>query len=66
MTKRKKSNRLMERSGEMKQGKKPTLAQRRIMEQEGLASRDWLVTKDTVGFMAVVHREQGTTKKIDK
>lgn len=40
----------------MKQGKKPTVAQRKLMTAWGLNSADWLVAKDTPESMTVVHR----------
>lgn len=41
----------------MKQGKKPTLNQRKFIESQNLDSREWLVTKDTPERMEIVHRE---------
>ena len=51
----------------MKHGKKPTYAQRKMIEKWGLDSHDWLVVKDTPGAMTVVHRDNDkTTRTITK
>lgn len=40
----------------MKHGKKPTVAQRKLMEKWKLDWRDWLVTSDTPERLELVHR----------
>lgn len=40
----------------MKQGKKPTYEQRKVIEALGLDAHDWLVSKDTPREMVLVHR----------
>lgn len=40
----------------MKHGKKPTVAQRKLMEKRRLKGEDWLVVKDTPNEMILVHR----------
>lgn len=51
----------------MKNGKKPTVAQCKLMTQWGLDYRNWLVVKDTPEQMVVVHRHSDkTTKTITK
>lgn len=40
----------------MKHGKKPTVAQRKLMEKWKLDWRDWLVVKDTPDQLQLVHR----------
>ncbi len=51
----------------LKNGKKPTLTQKRLMQQWGLNAADWLVVKDTPDTMLVVNRYSGkTTKEIPK
>ena len=51
----------------MKHGKKPTVAQRKLMQKWKLKSEDWLVTKDTPDRMELVHRySDRTTKTIHK
>ena len=48
----------------MKNGKKPTVAQRKLMQQWKLDSSMWLVVKDTSTEMHLVHRRFERTKKI--
>ena len=48
----------------MKNGKKPTVAQRKLMTKWKLDWRDWLVVKDEPTQMTVVHRHFEKTKKI--
>lgn len=51
----------------MKHGKKPTLAQRKLMTKWKLDWHDWLVVKDTPERMELVHRHfDGTKKAIPK
>ena len=51
----------------MKHGKKPTYEQRKLMEQWGLDTYDWLVVKDTSTEMLIVHRNSDrTTRSIPK
>ncbi len=55
----------------MKNGKKPTLAQKKFLQENGLAPKKWLVVKDTPGEMEVVsrialQRKSGKTKVIRK
>lgn len=40
----------------MKHGKKPTVAQRKLLQKWKLNSADWLVVKDTPTEMVLVHR----------
>lgn len=40
----------------MKQGKKPSYGQRKLIESYGLDAHDWLVSKDTTTEMVLVHR----------
>lgn len=51
----------------MKNGKRPTLSQKKEMRLYGLAPENWLVVKDTKGFLEVVSRMElkriGTGKK---
>ena len=47
----------------MKQGKRPTVAQRKQIEAQGLDPRDWLVAKDTPDEIVLVHRYCSTTTK---
>lgn len=51
----------------MKNPKKPTVAQRKLMEKWHLNAADWMVSKDTPEAMVVVHRYFDTrTKTIPK
>lgn len=54
----------------MKNGKRPTLNQKKEMRIHGLVPENWLVVKDTRGFMEVVSRTElkrtGTGKKKTK
>ncbi len=51
----------------MKQGKRPTVNQRAIIEVHmNLNSNDWLVTKDTPEIMEIAHRESGKLREYRK
>ena len=51
----------------MKNGKKPTYEQRKLIQKAGLDSHDWLVVKDTSAEMLLIHRHsEKTTKTIKK
>lgn len=51
----------------MKNGKKPTYEQRKLIQKAGLDSHDWLVVKDQPTQMVLVHRHsEKTTKTIQK
>ena len=50
----------------MKQGKKPSWNQRKVLEAWGLNPRDWLVSKDTSTEMVLVHRYTDTIRTIPK
>ena len=51
----------------MKHGKKPTAAQRKLMQKWKLDPVSWLVTKDTPIEMILVHRHfDSKTKTIPK
>lgn len=45
----------------MKNGKKPTYNQRKLLEKWRLDTRVWLVVKDTPNEMVVVHRHSDKT-----
>ena len=40
----------------MKNGKKPTLAQKKFLQGKGLVSENWLIVKDTPVELVVVSR----------
>jgi hypothetical protein len=48
----------------IKHGKKPTVAQRKLMQKWKLNSADWLVVKDEPSKMTLVHRHFDTKTKI--
>lgn len=51
----------------MKAGKKPTLAQKKLIEKNGLDPLVWLVSSDTIERMILVHRYiENTTSTIYK
>ena len=51
----------------MKNGKKPTRQQRKMMEQWGLDAHNWMVVKDTPEQMELIHRHSDkTTRTIPK
>ena len=51
----------------MKHGKKPTVAQRKLMQMWKLDPANWLVVKDTPAEMVLVHRHfDGKTRVIPK
>jgi len=50
----------------MKNGKRPTVAQRVLMQEKRLNSDNWLVVKDTPKSMLIVHRKSGRTRELSK
>lgn len=50
----------------MKQPKRPTRAQKKVIEQHKLNPSNWFVERDTPTEMVIVHRETGTVKVIQK
>ena len=54
----------------MKNGKKPTLAQKKFLQDTGLDSEKWLIVKDTPEMVIVsriaLQRRSGKTKTIRK
>ena len=48
----------------MKNGKKPTVAQRKLMQKWKRNSEDWLVVKDEPSKMTLVHRHFDKKTKI--
>lgn len=50
----------------MKNGKRPTRAQKMLMTKHRLNYNNWLVVKDTSTEMVIVHRESGKTRTIKK
>ena len=50
----------------MKHGKRPTTAQRKLMQKWKNQPENWLVVKDTPREMVIVHRLSGQQKTIPK
>lgn len=50
----------------MKQGKRPTVRQRKFMQQLHLNAKDWLVSQDTPSVMVIIHRHTGASRRIEK
>lgn len=50
----------------MKNGKKPTREQRKLLLENDFDTYDWLVVKDTPSRMVVSHRDTGEIATIEK
>lgn len=50
----------------MKHGKKPTRSQKILIELRGLDPENWLIERDTVGELVILHRKTGSIKTIKK
>lgn len=50
----------------MKHGKKPTVAQRKVISAWRLNWENWLVVKDTPEVLVIVHRYSGESRVIPK
>lgn len=50
----------------MKHGKKPTVAQAKILQARKLNWENWLIERDTPEAMVIVHRFTGQTRTIRK
>ena len=48
----------------MKHGKKPTREQRKLMEKRKVNTQDWLVERETLTELVLIHRHFDNTKKI--
>lgn len=48
----------------MKHGKKPTREQRKLMEKYKVNTQDWLVERETLNELVLLHRHFDKTKKI--
>ena len=49
----------------MKHGKNPTVAQKKLLKNLGLAPVDWLIVKHTPQFLTVEHRVSGDVRSIN-
>ena len=45
----------------MKNGKRPTYSQRKLIEHYHFDAHDWFVVKDTPEYMQIVHRHSDKT-----
>ena len=50
----------------MKNGKNPTVRQKKLMAEWHLNYENWLVVKDTSTEMVIIHRATGRTRTINK
>ncbi|MDQ0876785.1 hypothetical protein QFZ77_005444 [Paenibacillus sp. V4I3] len=50
----------------MKQGTSPNLKQKKLIEQMGWNTKNWLVERDTSNEIVLIHRATGTMKVINK
>ena len=50
----------------MKHGKKPTVAQKVVLQQAGMDWREWLVMINLPNTMIVIHRQSNETRVIDR
>lgn len=48
----------------MKHGKRPTREQRKLMEKWKVNTQDWLVERETLSELVLIHRHFDNTKKI--
>ena len=48
----------------MKHGKKPTVAQRKLMQKWKVNSEDWLVERETITELVLIHRHFDNKTKI--
>ena len=50
----------------MKHGKKPTRQQRKLMQKWNVNAQDWLVERETLSELVLIHRHFDKTKIIPK
>ena len=50
----------------MKHGKKPTVAQKKILKGKGLNPDNWLIIKNLPDKMEIIHRQSMKTRTIPK
>ena len=48
----------------MKHGKNPTREQRKLMDKWNVNTQDWLVERETLSELVLIHRHFDNTKKI--
>ncbi|MFH5187137.1 DUF6906 family protein [Paenibacillus sp. TAB 01] len=50
----------------MKQGKNPTLKQKKAIKAAGLNVNNWLIERDTPAELVLIHRNTDTVRKLQK
>ena len=50
----------------MKHGKRPTVAQKKILKSMGLNPENWLIVKNEPTRMTVAHRHSGEQRTIER
>lgn len=50
----------------MKHGKRPTVKQKKMLNEYGLNCENWLVVKDNSFEAVIIHRHTNTIRKIKK
>lgn len=50
----------------MKHGKRPTVRQKKFLQQMSLNADNWLVSQDNNSAMIIIHRHTGTVRRINK
>ena len=50
----------------MRDGKRPTVRQKKMLSQYGLNYENWLVQRDNDKEMVIVHRHTGNSRRIPK
>lgn len=50
--------------GKMKNGKRPTRQQKKLLGKLGLNPMDWLVSKNMPGEMVIIHRHTNKERRI--
>ena len=50
----------------MKNGKNPTVAQKKALKAAGLNADNWLISKDTPEIMVIIHRISGNVRMVRK
>ena len=50
----------------MKNGKRPTVAQKKILKNMGLIPENWLIVKNEPDRMTVVHRHNGELRTVPR
>lgn len=57
---------MMNEGTQMKNGKRPTVNQRKFIQSKRLNSENWYVVKDTPAEMVLIHKHSNKTRTIKK